>query len=67
MTIKEKIRLYAGLIGGPVLIIAQIANLTENTLTTKQIVGAYLSLLVAVFVMLSIIPDIKKFWNTKRK
>lgn len=60
MNLKQKIRIYAGLIGGPVLITAQIFNLGENSLTTRQTVGAYLSILVALFVFASIIPDLMK-------
>lgn len=60
MILKEKIRIYAALIGSPMLLIAQIFNLAENNLTTKQSVGSYLSILIALLVFVSIIPDLKK-------
>ncbi len=60
MILKEKIRIYAALVGSPMLLIAQIFNLTENNLTTKQSVGSYLSILIALLVFVSIIPDLKK-------
>ena len=60
MNLKRNIRIFAGIIGSVMLIVAQIFNLTEGNLNTKQIVGAYLSIFVAVCVFASIIPDIIK-------
>ena len=61
MNLKRNIRLYGGIIGSTMLIIAQIFNLTEGNLNSKQIIGAYGSIFVAIGVFISIIPDIKYF------
>ena len=60
MNLKRNIRIIAGIIGSPLVIIAQIYTLIEGNLNSKQIIGAYGSIFVAVCVFASIIPDIIK-------
>jgi len=42
------------------VIIAQIYNLIESNLNSKQIIGAYMTIFVAICVFVSILPDIVK-------
>jgi len=60
MELIRKIRIVAGIIGAPMLIVAQIFNLIEGNLNSKQIAGAYLSIFIALCVFVYIIPDLIK-------
>ena len=60
MNLKQKIRVIAGIVGGPMVIIAQIFILFENNLTSKQTIGAYLTIFIAICVLISILPDLFK-------
>jgi len=60
MNFKRNIRIIAGIIGSPMVIIAQIYNLIESNLNSKQIIGAYMTIFVAICVFVSILPDIVK-------
>ena len=60
MDLKQKIGTYIGTIGCPIVIIAQIFILLENELTSKQTIGAYLTIFTAVCVMISITPNLNK-------
>jgi hypothetical protein len=60
MELKRKIRIIVGIIGGPILIVAQIFNLIEGNLNSKQIAGAYLSIFIALCVSTPIIHDLIK-------
>jgi len=60
MNLKQKIRVIAGIVGGPIVIIVQIFILFENNLTSKQTIGAYLTIFIAICVLISILPDLFK-------
>lgn len=59
MNMIRNIGIICGLIGAPMLIIAQISILTDGNLSFKQLITAILGIFIALYLLLKIITELK--------
>lgn len=65
MNLKRNIGKYALITGVILVIIGESFNIIQNDLTTKQLMGAYLTILAAICIFAAIFYSIRK--NTYKK